>query len=625
MPRFTPLPFSQVSIDGGFWGPRLETNRKITLPIEYQQCKETGRLDAFKLDWKPGQLPVPHIFWDSDVAKWIESASYSLASHPDPQLDAQLDEVIALIASSQQPDGYLNSHFTAVEPEKRWTNLRDWHELYCAGHLIEAGVAHFQATGKKLLLETVCRYADYIATVFGTKPGQKRGYPGHPELELALVKLYHVTTERRYLDLSLYFVNERGRQPHYYDLEARARGEDPAKFWANSYEYMQALVPVREQTRVTGHAVRAMYLFSAVADLAGETGDQTLLQTCERLWDHLCTRNLYVTGGIGPSRSNEGFTRDYDLPNETAYAETCAAIGLIFWNHRLLQQAGDSRYADVIERALYNGVLSGVSLSGDLFFYENPLASMGDHHRQPWFDCACCPPNLARLLASLGRYIYSTNAKEVTVNLYVQGTAHLSFPGGEVVLHQITRYPWNGVVDLQLEMAQPVPFKLLLRQPGWCSHARLWVNGEITPLNGRQESGYISLERPWKNGDRVRFEMAMPVERVYAHPEVTQDVGKVALQRGPLVYCIEQVDQQVPVNRLVLPKDSQLGNELDDKLLGGVVKITGQALSSAEEDFGKGLYRSQRPALKPCKLVAIPYYAWDNRQAGGMQVWLPEA
>src|SRR5258705_3650448 len=315
-------------VAGEFWGPRLETNRSVTLPIEHEACRVTGRLDAFRLDWKPGQQPVPHIFWDSDVAKWIEAASYSLSTHPDPALARQLDDVVSLVVSAQQPDGYLNTHYTVVEPDKRWTNLRDRHELYCAGHLIEAAVAHYQATGQRNFLEAAGRYADYIGTVFGAGPGQKRGYCGHEEIELALVKLYHSTGDRRYLALSQYFVDERGRQPYYFDLEAQARGEDPRAFWAKTYAYMQAHQPVREQERVVGHAVRAMYLYSAMADLAAETGDEGLLRAGERLWDHLVSRSLYLTGGLGPSSANEGFTADYDLPNESAYAETCAAVGL---------------------------------------------------------------------------------------------------------------------------------------------------------------------------------------------------------------------------------------------------------------------------------------------------------
>ena len=620
--RFDPLPFSQVSIDGGFWGPRLETNRKVTIPIEYQQSKDTGRIDAFKLEWKPGMQPIPHVFWDSDVAKWIEAASYSLANHPDEELDTLLDEVISLIASSQQPDGYLNSHFSVVEPENRWTNLRDCHELYCAGHMIEAGVAFFQATGKRTLLDVVCCYADYIGQIFGTGPGQKRGYCGHPELELALVKLYHASGEQQYLQLSGYLIDERGRQPYYYDQEALARHENPATFWAKTYAYMQAHIPVREQTQVTGHAVRAMYLYSAMADLAGETGDRDLRQACERLWDHLCTRNLYLTGGIGPSRNNEGFTRDYDLPNETAYAETCAAIGLVFWNHRLLQLEGDGRFADTMEQALYNGVLSGVSLSGDKFFYENPLSSLGNHHRQSWFDCACCPPNLARLLASLGEYIYSYNPEEVAVHLYIQGRGQFSLPAGTLSLHQETRYPWDGLITISMEMEHALTFTLSLRLPGWCKTAHLSINGINYPLAGHVQSGYIQLKRLWNPGDSLRFEMEMPVERIYAHPEVIQDQGRVALQRGPLVYCLEQVDQQVSVNRLVLPEESQFMNHYDPDLLGGVVKITAPAQVEEIEDWGKVLYRAQLSKKQTCTLTAIPYYAWDNRQPGQMQVWL---
>jgi DUF1680 family protein len=621
--KYTPLPLTAVSVEDEFWAPRMCTNRERTIPLEYQQCRDTGRIDAFRLQWKPGQGPAPHVFWDSDVAKWIEAASYSLATHPDSRLEALLDEVIALIASAQQADGYLNTHFTVVEPGKRWTNLRDCHELYCAGHLIEAAVAHFQATGKRTLLDAVCRYADHIDRVFGPQPGQKRGYPGHEEIELALVKLYHATGEVRYLELSRYFVDERGRRPHYFDLEAEARGEDPQRFWAKTYAYMQAHVPVREQHEVVGHAVRAMYLYAALADLAGETGDRSLVSTCERLWRHLCTRNMYVTGGIGPSGHIEGFTADYDLPNETAYAETCAAVGLVFWNHRMLQLECDARYADVMERALYNGVLSGVSLDGERFFYENPLASLGNHHRQPWFDCACCPPNLARLLASLGQYLYAQNEMEIAVHLYVRGTGRFQVGGQRVMLRQETRCPWEGLVTIHLEMDRPATFGLRLRIPGWCRAARLSVNGEPVEVKLRLERGYVRLERSWRPADRVQLELAMPIEQVYAHPDVRQDVGSVALQRGPLVYCLEEVDHGIPLQRIVLPRDTQLSSHFDASLLGGVAVITGPALAADTSDWSNILYRGQGPELKPCLLTAIPYYAWDNRRPGQMRVWLP--
>ncbi len=368
-PTWMPVSWKAVTIDDPFWTPHLEVNREQTLPLIYQISQETGRIDNFRLNWKPGMEPVPHIFWDSDVAKWLEAASYSLGTHHNPELEAKVDEVISLLVAAQQPDGYLNTYFTAVEPKKRWTNLRDWHELYCAGHLIEAAVAHFQATGKRVLLDALCRYADYIDSVFGTEPGKKRGYPGHEEIELALVKLSRVTGEKRYLQLSQYFVNERGwrvRQPHYFDIEARLRGEDPADFHHKTHEYSQSHMPVRGQDQVVGHAVRAMYLYSAMADLAHELHDQSLFDADQRLWEHLCTTRLYITGGLGSSRHNEGFTDDYDLPNETAYAETCAAIGFVLWNHRMLQLDCNARYADMLECALYNGVLSGVSLDGQI-------------------------------------------------------------------------------------------------------------------------------------------------------------------------------------------------------------------------------------------------------------------
>ena len=381
---------------------------------------------------------------------------------------------------------------------------------------------------------------------------------------------------------------------------------------------------MREQEHVTGHAVRAMYLYSAMADLASETGDAGLLRACERLWRHLVTRNLYLTGGIGPSSHNEGFTGDYDLPNQSAYAETCAAVGLVFWSHRLLQLTGQGGYADVMERVLYNGALSGVSLDGEKFFYVNPLASRGDHHRQAWYDCACCPPNIARLLASLGQYIYSSGADEVAVHLYVQGWAQMEVAGQPLTLRQETRYPWDGQIEIRLEPPAPAEFALKLRLPGWCREARLNVNGEPVAVAPLLANGYIALRRQWQTGDTVRLELKMPVERVYAHPQVGQDVGAVALQRGPLVYCLEQVDQAEPVQGLRLPASAALDSHFEPGLLGGVVVISGEALAVDDADWDGQLYRAQAPGLRPARLKAIPYCAWDNREPGAMQVWLPE-
>ena len=630
MPRlhWTPVTLASVAIEDTFWTPLLQRNRARTIPFQYAQLRDTGRLDALRLDWTPGQLPVPHIFWESDVAKWLEAASYSLATHPDPALDALVDEVIALVSSAQQPDGYLNVYFTVVKPGMRWTDLRDAHELYCAGHLIEAGVAHFAATAKRTLLDVVCRYADHIATVFGTAPGQKRGYCGHEEIELALVKLYRATGEVRYLDLARYFIDERGRQPFYFDLEAAERGT-PGYFDHHlargrlrpARDYHQAHMPVREQTEAVGHAVRAMYLYSAMADLAGETGDDALLAACTRLWEHLTSRRMYVTGGIGSAAENEGFTFDYDLPNESAYAETCAAIGLVFWAHRMAQLTLDGRYVDVLERALYNGVISGISHDGTLYFYDNPLASRGNVSRKEWFDVACCPPNLARLLASLGQYIYSHGEDGIAVHLYIQGTATLRIGDQEVRLRQETGYPWDGAVRIHVESEGPVACALHLRVPGWCREARVRVNGERFETEGRVERGYLRIERLWQRGDVVELRLEMPVERVYAHPAVRQDAGRVALQRGPLVYCLEEADNTAPPHRIALPRTGSLVAQLEADLLGGIATIGGPAVIEAAAD-GAPLYGDDPPALQPGRITAVPYYAWANRQQGQMAVWI---
>jgi DUF1680 family protein len=623
-----PVPFTDVVIDDAFWARRLHLNRERTMPFLYQRLVDTGQIGALRLSWKPGDEPVPHPFWCSGVAKWIEAASYILALHPDLALDARVDDVIALLAAAQQPDGYLNVYFTVVKPGERWTDLRDAHEIYCAGLLIEAGVAHYQATGKRTLLEVVRRFADHIGTVFGREPGQKRGYCGHEEIELALVKLYRATGEERYLHLAQYFVDERGRRPYYFELERAERGT-PGFFEAlrlfTSPEYNQAHLPVREQTEVVGHAVRAMYLYSAMADLAGETRDATLGAACRRLWDHLTTRRLYLTGGVGSGARHEGFTQDYDLPNAAAYCETCAAIGLVFWAHRMVQLEPDARYVDVLERALYNGVISGVSLDGTNFFYDNPLASAGDKHRKEWFKVACCPPNLARLLASLGQYIYSASDTTLAIHLYIQGHARVAVGGALVTVRQETTYPWDGAVTVTLEVDRPATFELRLRLPGWCRQARLGVDGEVLDLRGRVAGGYISLDRTWRGGERVQLDLTMPVERVYAHPRVAADAGCVALQRGPLIYCLEGADNREPLHEVRIPRRAAFSVRFEPELLGGVAVVTGDVRIADEAGWDSRLYGADPAALRPHPITAIPYYAWDNRQPGEMLVWLPEA
>jgi uncharacterized protein len=624
--QLTPVPFTQITLDDPFWAPRQEINRTATIPHMHQMLMETGRIPAFDLNFtRPVPSSVLLIFGDSDAAKWIEAASYSLTTQPDPQLAALVDEVADKIIAAQQPDGYLNTHFIVTQPEMRWKNLRDWHEMYCAGHLIEGAIAHFGATGDTKLLDALCRYADHIDAHFGTEPGKRRGYDGHPEIELALVRLYHATGEQRYLQLARYMVEERGQSPNYFDLEARERGEDPAQFWAKTYEYCQAHIPIREQDKVVGHAVRAMYLLAGVADLAHELDDPALLETCERLWDNLVHRRMYLTGGIGPSRRNEGFTTDYDLPDESAYAETCAAIALILWNHRLLQVNGDGKYADIIEQTLYNGFISGVSLEGKHFFYDNPLASAGDHHRVPWFACPCCPPNLGRLLASLGNYFYSTSADALWTHLYAQSSARVQVRGQDVGVRQVTNYPWDGAIQLELRPAQPQAFTLHLRVPGWCEEWQVRVNGAPLAEEPALTNGYLAIHRTWQPGDQVELMLAMPVQSVWAHPAVRQMQGRLALQRGPVVYCLEGVDHGgVGLDRISLDPAvvEQFTIEHRPDLLGGVTVLYGTGALIQETGWEDALYRRNQPsATRPIDLLAIPYCVWDNRTPGEMRVW----
>ncbi|GAP08476.1 uncharacterized protein conserved in bacteria [Anaerolinea thermolimosa] len=621
-----PVPFTQVQLTDGFWAPRQETNRRVTLQHIHRKLQETGRIAAFDLNFtRKVPSPIVEIFGDSDVAKWIEAVSYSLATHPDPQLAQTLDGVVDKVIAAQQPDGYLNTHFIVVQPEMRWKNLRDWHEMYCAGHLMEGAVAHAQATGQRKLLDALARYADHIDATFGPEPGKKRGYCGHPEIELALVRLYHATGNPRYLKLATFFVDERGQQPHYFDIEARERGEDPASFWAKTYEYCQAHVPIRQQDKVVGHAVRAMYLFSAVADLAHENNDPSLRETCDRLWDNLIHRRMYITGGIGPSRHNEGFTEDYDLPDETAYAETCATIGLIFWNHRLLQFEGDRRFADVMERGLYNGFLSGVTLSGDRFLYENPLSTNGSRHHEEWFYCPCCPPNVARLLASVGGYFYSTGAEDVWVHLFASNHASLEVAGTALTLREETQYPWDGKVTLQMELERPATFTLHLRVPEWCPGYRLSVNGKALQVQPGPD-GYLAVRREWQSGDTVVYEMDMPVQLIWSNPAVRQLEGRVAIQRGPVVYCLESVDNPTtPLDRISIDPEGFLKActvEYRPDLLGGVAVIHGPGRAIEAEGWGEVLYRPEAPGEKEITLTAVPYCTWDNREPGEMRVWL---
>jgi len=646
--QLTPVDLSNVTIDGPFWARWMTVNRERTIPYLRKMYQAKSR----------NQIPRMS-------SNWIETASYSIVSHPDPQLESFLDKQIELIASHQEPDGHISK---GIEPENRWKNLRDQHELYSVGHLIEAAVAYFKATGKRALLDVARRAADHVATVFGSGPGQKRGYPGHEEIELALMRLSKATGERRHADLAKFFVDERGKQPHYYDRESRERGEEPAPFcragqfpggypwspqrttpdWQLSaemahkaapnpaefaeptmripdeepYEYCQAHRPVREQDKVVGHGVRGMYLYTAIADVAAEYDDDELLAASERLWNNMTERRMYVTGGIGSSICNEGFTTDYHLPNETCYCETCASCALIHWAHQMLQFDCDGRYADVMERVLYNGALVGLSLDGEHFFYINRVTSLGDFHRQEWFNCSCCPPNISRLIASLGNYAYSQSETDAIVHLYVGGKASMEVAGQTVGLRVETHYPWDGSVEVIVDPETPASFGLKLRVPGWCHEFRLLVNGEVIE-SPPVEHGYLRIEREWKCSDRVELTLSMPIDRVRANPNVVENNGHIAIQRGPIVYCLEQADNQVPLSRIVLPKGAELTHSFREDLLDGVVEICGDAFVLDDSKWDR-LYCSTEDEIKPLRLRAVPYYAWDNREPGEMRVWIRE-
>lgn len=628
-----PASLECVQLDG-FWGDRQRINRTRTLPTQYDKLLSTHRLDGLDPSWRTGDPASRHIFWDSDVAKWLEAAAYCLTTQrQNPDLAEQMEDTVDRLLRLQDTDGYINSYFQSVEPEGRWTHLRDRHELYCAGHLIEAAVAHQHLTDDDRLQAALCRYVDYIDTQFGRAPGKRRGYPGHEELELALVRLYRATGTQRYLDLARYFIDERGNtEPeHYFDIEARARGEEPAPHIhgaALPNDHCQAHAPVREQGRATGHAVRAMYLYSAMTDLVAEGSDAGLEEANLRLWDNVTQRQMYVTGAVGASGQGERFTADYDLPEETSYCETCAAIGLVFWSRRLVELYGESRFADVIERALYNGVLAGISLDGERYFYVNPLASRGTHHRQDWFGCACCPPNIARLIASLGHYAYS-EGDQAWVHLYAAGAAELKAGAVCLRLRVVTNYPWDGHVEIEVEAdSHGAEAALNLRLPDWCERADVRIGSESFDREvseARAGSGYIRLQRPWRRGERVELDFDMPPRRVYADPDVRMAAGKVALQRGPLVYCLEQADNDtMPLSRIGLPVDAHIRTRHETDLLGGVTVLETDGYALSTDDWQQQLYRTDKPRERRVPLRAIPYYAWDNRSAGQMAVWLRE-
>ncbi|MEW4369870.1 glycoside hydrolase family 127 protein [Paenibacillus kandeliae] len=637
-----------VQIHDSFWSHYNQLVREVVIPYQYDalhdripDAEPSHAIKNFEI--AAGRTEGEFhgfVFQDTDVAKWIEAVGYSLMTHPDPDLEQITDDVIQLVAEAQGEDGYLNTYFTIKEPDKRWTNLADCHELYTAGHMIEAAVSYYEATGKRQLLDVVCKFVDYIDSVFGPEPGKLRGYDGHQEIELALVKLYRLTGEERYLKLSQFFIDERGQEPNFLHDEWEKRGK--VNFFVGKTDridlaYNQAHLPVREQKVAVGHAVRAVYMYSAMADLAGLNGDATLYDACKTLWNNIVTRQMYITGGIGSTHHGEAFTFDYDLPNDTVYSETCAAVGMVFFAHRMLQIEPKGEYADVLERALYNTVTGGMSQDGKHYFYVNPLEvwpqachhNPGKHHvkpvRQKWFGCSCCPPNVARLITSLGSYLYSSSDDTIYTHLYVGGEATLPLTEGAVKIIQQTGYPWDGASRFTFALESKRSFTLALRLPGWCSRASLQINGEQVAYADHLRDGYVYMTREWSVDDVVEWKLEMDVQTIYANPKLRANAGKVALQRGPLVYCLEQADNGDQLASLLLETDKPLHAHYDEQLLGGCVVIEGSAWREQEQDWNGNLYRTHEITTTEQSFTAVPYFLWGNRGEGEMAVWLRRA
>jgi uncharacterized protein len=622
-----PVPFTAVHVDDAFWAPRIEINRKVSIPTAFEQCERTGRIENFvraAMVLEHKDLQDKHApgypFDDTDPYKVIEGASYALSVHPDPSLDAYLDKLIAKIAAAQEPDGYIYTTRT-IDPEHphEWSGRERWvneevlsHELYNLGHLYEAAVAHYQATGKRTLLDVALKSADLLVATFG--PGKKTIYPGHQIVEMGLVKLYRVTGRSQYLALAQFM------------LDSRHGGRT----------YNQADRPVIDQTEAEGHAVRATYMYSGMADVAAMTGDKNYIKAIDAIWENVVDKKMYVTGGIGAVGAIEGFGPDYDLPNMSAYNETCASVGSVFWNQRLFLLHGDSKYVDILERTLYNGLISGVSLDGETYFYPNPLESNGQHQRSPWFGVACCPGNITRFMPSLPGYVYAQRGDSLYVNLFLSNKATLTLEGGrKVSIQQETRYPWSGEVHIIVNPEAAARFTLKVRIPGWAQGQAmpgdlyafdetkvrepviLKVDQHEVPLN--QDHGYATVTRDWKPGETVDLLLPMPVRRVTANEKVSADRGRVALQRGPIVYCAEWVDSpDKHVRNLVLANSQDLKADFEPSMLNGMEVIRGKAIAYRYEPDGKLLHTTEA-------FTAIPYYAWANRGAGQMEVWLPEA
>ncbi len=618
----TPVPFTAVKVGNGFWGQRLKASREVTIPLAFRKCEETGRYDNFVKAAHPSEnyKVGGFSFDDTDVYKTIEGASYSMQTFPDKKLDKYIDSVLTIVAKAQESDGYLYTSRT-MNPKhphewsgsKRWEKEEDLsHELYNLGHMIEGAIAHYQATGKRNFLDIAIKYADCTVREVGDKPGQAKVVPGHQIAEMALAKLYVVTGDKKYLDLAKFFLDNKGKTK-------------------TKTEYNQSHKPVIEQDEAVGHAVRAAYMYTGMADVAALTGDTNYIHAIDKIWGNIVNKKLYITGGIGATSHGEAFGKNYELPNMSAYCETCAAIGNVYLNYRLFLLHGEAKYFDVLERTLYNGLISGVSLDGGGFFYPNPLESMGQHQRQPWFGCACCPSNICRFIPSVPGYIYAVNSDDVYVNLFMSNHSDIKVNGKNVSLNQTTNYPWDGNVKIEVTPKGKQNLNLKIRIPGWVtgsvvpgtlySYSDKKTLGYTIKVNGKSvdskvEKGYFTINRAWKKGDVVDLHFDMEPRTVKAHPLVEADRGKIAVERGPLVYCAEWPDNDFSVLSIVLNHKPTFTVEHKSDLLYGINEINTGAQTFSYDDQG-------RIVVKDVKLTLIPYYAWAHRGSGEMTVWLP--